>query len=239
MRRVIAIGLFVSLLSGLRSFGVDFSQVDRSIGREPTYKDKPSCCLLVFGPEANTRVWLVQDGERICVDRNADGDLTGSNEAFLPSERREFTTTPYRSWIYAIGEIVPANGSRRHTDFKLTRYQKGDSPADYILSVKVNGKLQQVAGWAPIFSEIRGEASVVHFGGPMVVQPLRDRELSLSSKKPELHIRFATPGSGKSSFASLAYQSVPANVHPRAEIEWPASDSAPAQKTVVMLEKRC
>ena len=52
-------------------------------------------------------------------------------------------------------------------------------------------------------------------------------------------IRNATPGSGKSSFASLAYQSVPANVHPRAEIEWPASDSAPAQKTVVMLEKRC
>ena len=48
MRRVIAIWLFVSLLVGLRSFGVDLSKVDRKIGREPKYDEEPSYAF--YGP---------------------------------------------------------------------------------------------------------------------------------------------------------------------------------------------
>src|SRR5262245_59373528 len=66
----------------------DLSKVDRRVV-EPTYRTKPQYCLLVFGPRAETRVWLVEDGETLYVDRNADGDLTGAGNAVTRSERSE------------------------------------------------------------------------------------------------------------------------------------------------------
>jgi len=247
MRRVIAILMLASLLGGVPIFGADLSKVDRTIRKEPAYQSKPSYCLLVFGPEANTRVWLIQDGDRIYVDRNSNGDLTESGESFSPSKREEFTTTVddkpalYRTWIYSIGDIVPADKSGRHTEFKLTRYRVGDPPAQYVVSLKVNGQIQQYAGWAPILCESREEATVVHFGGAVIAQPIRDKQLSLSSKNLELHLRFATPGLGKQSFASLGYEAVPANIHPVAEIRWPATpgSAATAETTMVRLLNRC
>src|SRR6266571_5378383 len=55
---------------------VDLAKIDRTINKEPVYKSKPKYCLLVFGPEAKTKVWLVQDGDTLYVDRNGNGDLT-------------------------------------------------------------------------------------------------------------------------------------------------------------------
>lgn len=55
----------------------DLQQVERKIVKEPAYQSKaPRYCLLVFGPEAKDKVWLVQDGDVLYVDRNGDGDLT-------------------------------------------------------------------------------------------------------------------------------------------------------------------
>jgi RNA polymerase sigma factor (sigma-70 family) len=52
-------------------------KIDRRIGKEPVYQSKsPRYCLLVFGPQARGRVWLVQDGDTLYVDRNGNGDLT-------------------------------------------------------------------------------------------------------------------------------------------------------------------
>jgi hypothetical protein len=59
----------------------DLSKVDRRLV-EPPGLTKPLYCLLVFGPQAATRVWLVLDGEKFYVDRNGDGDLTDPEEAF-------------------------------------------------------------------------------------------------------------------------------------------------------------
>lgn len=54
----------------------DLAKIDRSIRREPAYRSAPRYCLLVFGPEAEHRVWLVLDGDSLYVDRNGNGDLT-------------------------------------------------------------------------------------------------------------------------------------------------------------------
>src|SRR5262245_20330579 len=60
----------------------DLSKVDRTIAKEPAYHTKtPKYCLLVFGAEAQTRVWLVLDGDTLYVDRNGNGDLTEAGEA--------------------------------------------------------------------------------------------------------------------------------------------------------------
>jgi hypothetical protein len=54
----------------------DLSKIDRTIQKEPAYQSKPRYCLLVFGPEAKHRVWLVVDGDVLYVDKNGTGDLT-------------------------------------------------------------------------------------------------------------------------------------------------------------------
>jgi hypothetical protein len=67
----------------------DLSKADRTIKKEPTYKTKPKYCLLVFGPEAKTRVWVVIDGDAAYVDRNGNGDLTEPGKRVqLPGESK-------------------------------------------------------------------------------------------------------------------------------------------------------
>ena len=59
----------------------DLTKVDRSIKKEPAYQTKaPRYCLLVFGPRADYRVWLVLDGSTLYVDRNGNGDLTEAGQ---------------------------------------------------------------------------------------------------------------------------------------------------------------
>src|SRR3954465_7111954 len=67
----------------------DLTRIDRTLKKEPVYQSKsPKYGLLVFGPKAETRVWLVLDiGDELAagdgsktflyVDRDGDGDLTG------------------------------------------------------------------------------------------------------------------------------------------------------------------
>ncbi len=52
----------LGLLLGSPTSASDLNKIERSILKEPVYKAKPRYCLLVFGPEARARVWLVLDG---------------------------------------------------------------------------------------------------------------------------------------------------------------------------------
>src|SRR5882672_3336831 len=54
----------------------DLTKIHRTIAKEPKYASQPYYALLVFGPEAAKRVWLVLDGDVLYVDRNCNGDLT-------------------------------------------------------------------------------------------------------------------------------------------------------------------
>src|SRR5262249_48917300 len=69
----------------------DLSGVDRHV-LEPAGLVKPRYLLLVFGSEARTRVWLVEDGNTLYVDRNANGDLTEAGEAVALVQRQQFMT---------------------------------------------------------------------------------------------------------------------------------------------------
>ena len=112
----------------------DLTKVDRRV-IEPAGLVNPRYCLLLFGPQAKTRVWIVEAGEMLYVDRNANGDLTEPGEAFAPTERQEFMTVgkdgkqvPYREWTYTVGDLLPADGTERHTRLELVRYQEGSGP---------------------------------------------------------------------------------------------------------------
>ncbi len=73
------LGLALVVFAGLHcpAQALDLARLDRTIAKEPAYQSKqPRYCLLVFGSEAKTRVWLVLDGDTLYVDRNGNGDLT-------------------------------------------------------------------------------------------------------------------------------------------------------------------
>src|SRR5438552_7665237 len=60
---------------------VDLRTIDRSILKEPAYRTaQPKYCLAVFGPKAETRVWMVLDGDTLFIDRNGNLDLTEAGE---------------------------------------------------------------------------------------------------------------------------------------------------------------
>src|SRR5438128_9808598 len=79
----------------------DLAKIERTIAKEPAYQTKtPKYCLLVFGLDAKTRVWLVQDGDMLYVDRNGNGDLTEDGKSVKIKQQND----NYRS--FEAGDIT-------------------------------------------------------------------------------------------------------------------------------------
>jgi hypothetical protein len=90
--------------------------------KEPVYRQPPRYCLLVFGPGAKTRVWLVLDGDVLYADRNGDGDLTQAGERFpLPRFRKSLDEAYAESREVVIGDVT--EGGLRHTRLTLAQYR--------------------------------------------------------------------------------------------------------------------
>src|SRR5262249_61068994 len=86
------------------ALGVDLTKIDRTIAKEPVYQSKtPSYGLLVFGPEAKSRAWIVMDGDSLYVDRNCNGDLTEPGERLVIKKSWE-----QKSGRWITGDRVPA-----------------------------------------------------------------------------------------------------------------------------------
>src|SRR5262245_38320793 len=193
MHRTFLWGLIPFL--GLVPFPVqaaDLSKIDRTIGKEPAYQSKPKYCLLVFGPEAKTRVWLVLDGDVLYADRNGDGDLTGKDERF-PKESLT------RGVVFQVGTIPARHGG---DPFSLeVRVKLGvDTEDTYTIwcwPQKGKGLLQRTDG-VLLFADWPEEAPVVHFGGPLTLtildwhKPLQPR-LLVRGKDNQLSVLVGTP----------------------------------------------
>src|ERR1700732_1954245 len=102
--------LLVLLFCAGPGMAADLSKIDRTIAKEPKYQSKPKYCLLVFGPEAKTRVWLVLDGDVLYVDRNGNGDLTEAGER----------VTADKEGVFQIGRITETGTTTSH-DAELRR----------------------------------------------------------------------------------------------------------------------
>jgi hypothetical protein len=129
------------LLLGLPAAAVpaDLARIDRAIKAEPTYVGRPHYCLLIFGLQTKTRVWIVLDGDTLHVDRNADGDLTGPGKAVRAETKDDCK-------IFSAGTI--AAGNLMHTNLtvyanRLGRWVDviGDTPGVRELAREPNPKL--------------------------------------------------------------------------------------------------
>ena len=171
------------------------SAFDRTILKEPTYQSTPKYCLVTLGTSGNVKVWMVEDGKRLFIDKNANGDLTDDGPPIQPSKVRDLGANSW-DFEYLLDAIRPINGSR-HTSFVLRRWNYNDNGDEYGLSLSVDGKMPMFAGWFGTFwSTKREQAPVIHFGGPFTPKLLRRKEFTIGEKQERLSLCFVNPGSG-------------------------------------------
>ncbi|MFO0846266.1 MAG: hypothetical protein U0797_28465 [Gemmataceae bacterium] len=220
----------------------DLSRIDRSIGKEPAYRTKaPRYALVVIGPEARDRVWLVKDGDDLHVLADKPVRLSPEKEMATDDERN-----------YLLAELA-LNG-KRHANLRarvtpLRRWMYGDyarrpelvaaiekDPNAEVLSLGIEAELPH---WKPkgrvgVFAgclDLRGalvltarpcEAPIIHVGGPLEVSFNISRPTLLRGRPSNLNVVVGTPGLGAGTFAVVGYEdAIPDEVRPRISITFP------------------
>lgn len=237
------------LVAPLRA--ADLAAIDKTIGNEPTYRDKPRYCLLVFGAEAKTKVWMVEDGRTLYVDRNANGDLTDDGP---PLPLRRATSGNWNE--YLLEEIRPAVGPAQ-TKLCLKRWNYGEKEDSYGLSVHVHNDtpsagstktplqvqdegIKMYAGWfGTLWADAPAKASILHFGGSLEPRLLRNKEFIVDAGVDRLSVCLLTPGQGDAGPARLAETEIPTFTPMQVRIEWPVVFGSPAVFTKHELTEHC
>jgi hypothetical protein len=182
----------------------------------------PKYCLLVFGPQAKARVWLVLDGRDLYLDRNGNADLTE------PGERIQGKTN--ERWLdFPVGTIQEANGVSRELSLRLRDFDFATGKTTGLMIVQP-GKGNRFAGFdeaSPLQLAHRPQqAPIIHVGGPLAVQWYGELPALIAGREAELNIAIGTPGLGKGSFCAIQCCTVlDCKVSPVAEIEFPARNA--------------
>jgi hypothetical protein len=220
---------------------VDYAKVDRTLSKEPAYKNAPKYALLLFGKEAKLRVWVVLDGETLYLDRRADGDLTAKEARFARlGDCRDV-------------EICDPDGKTTYLIKYIGLYQDKDYPEGLLqVGVVMKGPLayQQYGG-----GELKGSpraALIAHFHGRLTIGPRTfagkvPAELALVTgpKPTELEVHVGTMDAKHGCWVAVRSHdgeksAFPKGVFPIADAEFPsrAPGGAPVKKRY-QLDKFC
>ena len=246
----VTILLWVLVLAGIASasaWAADLTKIERTIAKEPVFQTKtPKYCLLVFGAEAKTRVWLVLDGKVLFVDRNGDGDLTGAAERveFFNAERRRFD---------GVG-LSLAGGKVRYSIFRM--WVKDNGRIDIMVDRKA-ALPHRLAPWKETLTEMAGltdmssrnwmnrdnieendfrfadrplDAPIVHMDGPLTLKPIDQQQVFVRGKVSPFPVMVGAPGLGKGTFTQLLFR--PDDPSAVAEIVFPHRDAGGKPITV-------
>jgi len=214
------------------------SHFDRTILKEPAYQATPKYSLITLGTSGEVKVWMVEDGKRLFVDKNANGDLTDDGPPIEPSKFRHLDG---RRWDfeYLLDAITPTNGSR-HTHFILSRWNYNDPEDSYGLSLSVDDRMPMYAGWFGTFwSTNHEQAPVIHFGGPFTPQLLRRKAFTIGEKHERLSLCLFNPVSEPGAVSRLSIDALPRIVVPKLNIEWPTAHGGTPLHTSHELTQRC
>lgn len=249
--------------AGLAS-AADLTKVERRLAREPAYKDKPRYCLLVFGPEVKSRLWVVQDGDRLFVDRNGNGDLTDDGEPVpLKNGSAEFGS-------FEVGDVtldglthkgLSVGYMKATEDYveNAAEWQriKEQSAGERIWNVRVQAErpandkrpLPRHIGYVAngdglgflVFSTKPEGAPIVPFNGPWTLG-LQDIKQRLTVGHPAtLQIGVGTQGIGPGTFSFVLYpNTIPNDAYPVADVTFPPKSPGgePVRQTFT-LKDRC
>jgi hypothetical protein len=219
------------------------AKLDRTLTKEPTYRSTPKYSLMLLGANGDVKVWMVEDGKRLYVDKNANGDLTDDGPPIEPSDVRSMGNRgaggDHWDFNYVLAAITPPDGLQ-HTHFNLRRWNYGAEEDSYGLSLSVGDRLPMYAGWFGTFWSAKAKtAPVIHFGGPVTPKMLRYKEFTVGSGSRRLSVAFTNPGSDAGAVSRLSIDALAANVVPKLNIEWPTAGGGPPLQTSHGLFERC
>jgi hypothetical protein len=144
----------------------ELSQIDRTIAKGPKCQSKPKYCLLVFGLDAKTRVWLVLDGDVLYVDRNGTGNLTGEDEK-VPRGNAQGQVPG----SFACGDIVDVDGKTRYLELTVSGTSE---EGEMSVEINLDGKHGQSAGVDANghlqFADSPRGAPIIHFDGTLTMR---------------------------------------------------------------------
>jgi hypothetical protein len=240
MRRVHSL-LALLVLASIAS-AADLSKIERRIEKEPVYLTKTQrYALVVIGPDAADRLWLVHDGNDLHVLADKPVKLTSKNrdssfEYELPEvPLKRFLTQEYAKdpgMLAALKKDPDAVTMIVRLDIVAPHLNPKDRVTFMAAVVDHHGPL--------VLPTKAADAPIFHFGGPLQVtlsgtpQFKRERTADVVSV-------VGTPGLGAGTFAMLAYDgTIPESVHPKLEVTFPpVKPGAAPIKQLYELTKRC
>ncbi len=199
-----------------------------------------SIALVTLGDRGDVKVWMVEDGRRLFVDKNANGDLTDDGPPLEPSNLRHLDTSSRWDFHYSLDAIPRQASGTGSTNFVLERWNYNGKEDTYGLSLSVNSRMPMYAGWFGTFwSTNRDNAPVIHFGGPFTPTLLRRTAFTIGEKGQRLSLGFFNPGSCPGAESRLSIEGLPRDVMPELKIEWPTADGGKPLLTFHELNRRC
>jgi hypothetical protein len=253
------------LLLAPRAQATDLAKIERKIAKEPAYQTKaPKYCLLVFGLDAKTRVWLVQDGDTLYVDRHGNGDLTGEgnrvkikqqDDRFRSFEAGDITADGLTHTGLSVMQMkvtaesvgndqqwqrVQKSGPEPWTWWVRITAERGDDDNRDLprkLAYVING---DGAGML-LFADRPEDAPIIHLNGPITLGLQDYKQRLIAGDETMLQIGVGPQGLGPGTFAFLLYpNTIPSDAYPEAEVTYPAK--APGQESIkrkYTLKERC
>jgi hypothetical protein len=224
--------------------------------------------LLVFGPEAKTRVWLAWDGNTLYADRSGAGDLTKPEARLAASKGNGKDTDENALRVFDLGEV--RDGARLHKDVcvyvsGLKTYQHAEevrptlardpNARAYIVTAAVempgfrgdrpDGRLSQYVSTYDTtgvlqFADRPEDAPVMHFAGPFTIVVQQKATLRIN-RDAQVYAALATPGVGAGSRVLTAYEDlVPTGLAPEVVVTFAPQKPGASPLTVHYdLKGRC
>jgi hypothetical protein len=213
------------LLGPLGLPAADWTRIERTIAKEPVYKDNSLYCLVIFGPELQPRIWLVLDGAALYVDCNGNGDLTEAGKRLEIKDPK--------SSDFPDVEIEAADHIKRKLHLFIYDWRPGEAaraeengPA---LTIVDQGK-RTYGSWgdhesAVIWSRRPETAPILHVGGPLQMGfevRAKNAFRHITANDFELSVGVGSPGLGKGTFMHLKYWdgAIPDELQPSARLEF-------------------
>jgi hypothetical protein len=256
--------MVVSAVSADQNSRIDLSKLDRSIAKEPRYGSAPHYALLVFGPQAAHRSWLVMDGDSLLfLDRNGNGDLTDREDrieldAAATKKIRVADGSGYSGFnVFEIGTVA---GVKLRFNFWVRKrdFVPADDWQRNIMRQREtknweNGTLLRIAPDGmqvqnpTVMTASPADAQIIHLDGPLTIglRAGTRQKLQPWPQSTTFDIRIGTPalpprGHTDNMFAPLATSELPTEVHPQAIFTYPPQlpGGQPIVQTIA-LDKRC
>ena len=180
---------------------VDLAEIPRKIAKEPTYRsESPGYCLLVFGLEAKTRVWLVVDGKSAYLDRNGNGDLTESGER-INAQGGE--------WL-RLGDVTELDGETKHRDLRIKTMEDSTFELTLRSSDNIHRHVGRVESLMPRLAAKPADAPIIHPNGPIALAPYTPINFAFRSARERrkeqfewLNLVAGSPGLGPGTFTVI------------------------------------